>query len=37
VTLRCTACGKDHPIKEYLDEIDEEMWERIARRPCNRA
>jgi hypothetical protein len=36
VTLRCTACGKDFQINEYLDELDEEMWEKIARRSCNR-
>jgi hypothetical protein len=37
VTLRCTWCGKEFPVKEYLDELDEETWEKIARRPCNRA
>jgi hypothetical protein len=37
VTLRCTACGKDFSVKDYSDEMDEEMWEKISRRPCNRA
>jgi len=37
VTLRCTVCGKVFSIKDYLDEIDEEAWEKISRRPCNRA
>jgi len=37
VTLRCTACGKDFLVKDYIDEMDEETWEKIARRPCNRA
>jgi hypothetical protein len=31
------VCGKDFSIKEYSDQIDEEMWEKISRRPCNRA
>jgi hypothetical protein len=35
--MRCTECGKEFPVGEYLDEIDEETWERIARRPANRA
>jgi hypothetical protein len=35
--LRCTVCGKDFPIKDYIDEMDEETWEQISRRPCNRA
>lgn len=35
--MRCTSCGKEFPVKEYLDELDEETWERIARRPSNRA
>jgi hypothetical protein len=30
-------CGKEYPIKEYLDEIDEETWEIISFRQCNRA
>jgi len=35
--MRCTSCGKEFLVKEYLDELDEEAWERIARRPSNRA
>jgi len=35
--MRCTSCGKEFPITEYLDELDEETWEKIARRPTNRA
>lgn len=35
--MRCTACGREFPVKEYIDELDEDMWESIARRPCNRA
>jgi hypothetical protein len=31
------VCGKDFSIKEYSDELDENMWEMISRRPCNRA
>jgi hypothetical protein len=30
-------CGKTYNISEYIEEIDEEMWEQISRRPCNRA
>jgi hypothetical protein len=30
-------CGVTYTIHEYRDEIDEETWERIASRPCNRA
>jgi hypothetical protein len=37
VTLRCTVCGKDFSIKDYLDKMDEETWEKISRRPSNRA
>jgi hypothetical protein len=37
VTFRCTSCGKEYPIKEYAEEIDEKTWERISQRPCNRA
>ena len=25
------------PLKDYIDEIDEETWEAISLRPCNRA
>jgi hypothetical protein len=35
--MRCTACGREYPVSEYIDELDEESWELIARRPCNRA
>jgi hypothetical protein len=35
--MRCTSCGKEFPITEYLDELDEETWEKIARRPSDRA
>jgi hypothetical protein len=35
--MRCTSCGKEFPIKAYLDELDEETWEKIALRPSNRA
>jgi len=37
LSFRCTACGKEFPVKDYLAEIDDETWERISRRPCNRA
>jgi hypothetical protein len=30
-------CGRLYSVHEYVDEIDEETWERIASRPCNRA
>jgi hypothetical protein len=29
-------CGNKFPLKEYIDEIDEESLERIALRPCDR-
>jgi len=35
--MRCTSCGKEFPVKEYLDELDDEAWEKIALRPSNRA
>jgi hypothetical protein len=35
--MRCTSCGKEFLIKEYLDELDDETWEKIALRPSNRA
>jgi len=37
VKLGCTSCGRYYGISEYADEISEEMWEEIARRPANRA
>lgn len=37
VTLRCTACGREYHIKEYLNELSENDWDRISFRPCNRA
>jgi DNA-directed RNA polymerase subunit RPC12/RpoP len=37
VTFRCTACGKEFSINDYLHDISEEMWEDISRRPSNRA
>jgi len=37
VTLRCTACGGSFRLSEYIDEIDEDAWERISQRPANRA
>jgi len=36
VTLNCMDCGKIFSVKEYIDEIDDEMLERISLRPCNR-
>jgi hypothetical protein len=30
-------CGKEYKISDYIGEIDEETWERISLRPCNRA
>ena len=36
VTVRCTSCGEAYPVAEYREEFDDEMWERIALRPCNR-
>jgi hypothetical protein len=30
-------CSRVYSIHEYRDEIDEETWEKIAARPCNRA
>jgi hypothetical protein len=37
VAFRCTVCGEEYTINEYIKEIDDETWERISRRPCNRA
>jgi hypothetical protein len=37
VTFRCTACGKIFSIQDYVNEVDEDTWELISRRPCNRA
>jgi hypothetical protein len=34
VTLRCTACGKDFSVKDYIDEMDEETWEKIPAVPA---
>jgi len=31
------GCDARYRISEYIDEIDEETWEVISRRPCNRA
>ncbi|MEK6698472.1 MAG: hypothetical protein AABZ10_05440 [Nitrospirota bacterium] len=36
MTVRCTSCGKDFPVKEYMDQFDEETWEKLSHRPCNR-
>jgi hypothetical protein len=30
-------CGKRYTLAEYVDEIDEETWEKISNRSCNRA
>jgi hypothetical protein len=30
-------CGKRFGLAEYLDEIDEKTWEKIAGRSCDRA
>jgi len=35
-TLYCMDCGKIFSLNEYIDEIDEGMWERISHRPCDR-
>jgi len=29
-------CGKEYDIQEYIDEIDERMWERLSCMPCDR-
>jgi len=34
--LRCTVCGREFEIGQYLEEINEEMWEAISSRACNR-
>jgi uncharacterized Zn finger protein len=36
VSLNCMDCGRMFPVKEYIDEMDEEMLERISLRPCDR-
>lgn len=30
-------CGRKFPINDYIDEMDEKLWEEISRRPSNRA
>lgn len=30
-------CGKSYAINEYMEEIDDELWEEISNRPSNRA
>lgn len=30
-------CGKKYEVRDYMDEIDEELWEQISRRSCDRA
>ncbi|MEC4677092.1 MAG: hypothetical protein VST72_09285 [Nitrospirota bacterium] len=37
MNLRCMDCGKKFNVSEYIDEIDEKTWERIAGRSCDRA
>jgi hypothetical protein len=37
VVFRCTVCGKEFSIKDYIDEMDDEMWDKLSRRPANRA
>jgi hypothetical protein len=37
VVFRCTVCSKEFSIKDYIDEMDDDMWEKISRRPVNRA
>ncbi|WP_460176005.1 hypothetical protein [Thermodesulfovibrio hydrogeniphilus] len=35
--LLCKDCGAEFKISQYKDEIDEETWELISRRSCDRA
>jgi len=37
MTLRCRDCSREELIGAHLDEIDEQTWERIAARRCDRA
>jgi hypothetical protein len=30
-------CGKRFSVREYADEMSEEQWKEISRRPANRA
>jgi hypothetical protein len=30
-------CGRKFPVKDYADEMSEELWEEISGRPANRA
>jgi len=30
-------CGRTYELGDYLEEIDEELWEKISRRDCDRA
>ncbi|MGB9891782.1 hypothetical protein [Thermodesulfovibrio yellowstonii] len=34
--LCCSECGAEFKVSEYLEDIDEETWEIISRRSCDR-
>jgi uncharacterized protein YbaR (Trm112 family) len=34
--LFCTVCGRYYRINDYLNEIDEELWQLISSRRCDR-
>jgi len=36
VILSCAKCGRIFPVKEYINEMDDEMLERISLRPSDR-
>ncbi|MEW6002750.1 MAG: hypothetical protein AB1638_08920 [Nitrospirota bacterium] len=36
MTLCCVECGRTFALNEFIDEIDNEMWEKISLRPCDR-
>jgi hypothetical protein len=35
--MRCRECSREQGIGECCDQIDDQTWERIAGRPCDRA
>ncbi|MDA8082198.1 MAG: hypothetical protein M0024_00905 [Nitrospiraceae bacterium] len=34
--MRCMECGKRFGIAEYADELDENVWNQISNRSCDR-
>lgn len=34
--LRCRACGAEHPVADFREQIDEAIEEALADTPCDR-